>query len=270
MKKLSMLPETIVMTSRLPQTPVSDIDYLDADPEIQGQRFMCVSMITPTADMCKEACHRIAKKHWASIKNKTGPNGIKRVIDAWEDLIKLRRGFKVRGCYDTMEQATARTKEISKFDRNHHVFISEVGKWACFGQTPESAQQQKYMHDELNTIMEAHERERIKAAKDFNERRRAMMEREVEKQIKAEEEAEARAEDPNAELTHLDASRYAIQYKIDQKTKDIQRLQRELDEAQAKFKELCGEHPDYVANVAFETPDTNPLISKSTKSLVRK
>lgn len=241
----------------LPQTPVDVVDYLDEDQAINGQRYMCVSMITPTANMCKEACTSISKKQ------RIGSKIVNRIVDAWEDMIKMRRGFKIRGVYDTIDQARERSKEISKFDPNHHVFISEVGKWACFGQNPETVEEQKYMHDELNTIMEAHEKERIKASKDFNERRRAMLEREVEKQLEEES-------SKPSEIVTLDAKRYAIQYKIDQKFKEMQKLQSELADAQEAFTIALEDNPEYKENPEFASPEKNPMISISSETLANK
>jgi hypothetical protein len=78
-------------------------DYLDEDPIISNQLYACISIFTPN-----------------SIKTPEG-NVIKQEHNV--------RSFKIRGVNGSKEKAEKRCEEIRKFDKYHHVFVGDVGKW---------------------------------------------------------------------------------------------------------------------------------------------
>ena len=39
------------------------------------------------------------------------------------------RGVKVRGCFDTIQEAQNKAKELQRQDRSFHVFVGQVGYW---------------------------------------------------------------------------------------------------------------------------------------------
>ena len=70
------------------------IDYLTEDKPIVNQKFVCLSFLSPEGiSNCKI------------------------------------RGLKIRGVYDTYEDATKEAKELRDMDKHFHVFVGEVGKW---------------------------------------------------------------------------------------------------------------------------------------------
>lgn len=95
------------------------IDHLDEDDQIHGQKFVCMSFLSPEG-----------------IKNCT------------------LRGIKIRGVYATYEEAQKRSEELSSIDKNFHVFVGEVGKWLPWDPDPDSQNaDQVFREKELNDIM---------------------------------------------------------------------------------------------------------------------
>jgi len=101
--------------------PTKYIDYLKEDTPIPRQNWVCVSFLSP--------------------------EGIKNCSI---------RGLKIRGVYETKEQANKRADELKAEDEDFHVFVGEVGKWLAWDPDPNSVEDQQYQEKELNDLMKAY------------------------------------------------------------------------------------------------------------------
>jgi hypothetical protein len=63
------------------------------------------------------------------------------------------RGIKVRGTYDTAEDAKTRCEALKKHDNNFDIFIAQVGCWCPWSPNPNDLQNQEYSETQLNTLM---------------------------------------------------------------------------------------------------------------------
>lgn len=119
------------------------VDFLNVDPEIPGQKFVCLSFLTPT------------KEEQTSLL-----------------------GMKVRGVFDDYDTACKKAKELQEMDPAFHVFVGEVGKWLPYDPDPESkyVKSSEYANDELNNIMKNYLVNQEKA-KVFHEKRKYEMSR---------------------------------------------------------------------------------------------
>jgi hypothetical protein len=63
------------------------------------------------------------------------------------------RGLKVRGCYDTYEEAAHRAKTLQKLDPSFNVFVGQVGFWLPWDPTTTEIQNQEFAEDQLNSLM---------------------------------------------------------------------------------------------------------------------
>lgn len=63
------------------------------------------------------------------------------------------RGLKVRGVFDTIEEAKNRSEFIKKIDNKFDIFIGEVGCWCPWSPNPNDLQNQEYAETQLNTLM---------------------------------------------------------------------------------------------------------------------
>lgn len=79
------------------------------------------------------------------------------------------RGLKIRGSYNSKEEAVARSKKLQRLDPIHNIFVAEVGKWLPWDPAPTDVAEQEYAEDQLNTLMKKYKE---------NDEAREMFERE--------------------------------------------------------------------------------------------
>lgn len=63
------------------------------------------------------------------------------------------RGLKVRGVFDTLDEAKNRSEFLKKVDKNFDIFIGQVGCWCPWSPNPNDLQNQEYSETQLNTLM---------------------------------------------------------------------------------------------------------------------
>lgn len=132
----------------------SEPDYLFEDPLINGQKFVCISVLTPK-----------------NFKEETNMHTL-----------------KVRGSYDTYDEAKKRADFLRNIDSNINVYVGEVGKWLPFEDNPENAKDHDYQNKRLNSMMKGY-LENQEKAKEFHEQRKNEM---IMRSIKENEEKEKR------------------------------------------------------------------------------
>lgn len=79
------------------------------------------------------------------------------------------RGIKVRGSYNSKEEAVARSKKLQRMDPLHNIYVADVGKWLPWDPEPSEISEQEYAEEKLNTLMKKYKE---------NEEARDMFERE--------------------------------------------------------------------------------------------
>ena len=132
----------------------TDPDYLFEDPLVNNQKFVCISVLTP--------------------KN-------------FKEETKMHT-MKVRGSYETLEEAKKRAEFLRNIDPNVNVFVGEVGKWLAFDDDPENAKEHDYQNKRLNSMMKGY-LENQEKAKEFHEQRKNEM---IMRSLKENEEKEKR------------------------------------------------------------------------------
>jgi hypothetical protein len=187
-------------------------DFLDVDRPIPGQSYVCMSFLSPEAAV-KERYLWYVKQfledlsadipqpdNMPELEFKTKLQQIvtkkvnyKGISNLWEDFLYANnekldkqfnnevdfrtsiRGLKIRGTYNSYREAKNRSDQIAKFDKNHHVYIGQVGYWLPWDPDPHEVPEQEYQEKELNTLMSKY-RENL-ASKDqfFEERNREKM-----------------------------------------------------------------------------------------------
>jgi hypothetical protein len=111
-------------------------DYLDEDKSfsqlVKKQNYCVISMLTPNS-------FPEAKR------------------EQYKDQKIL--GIKVRGVFETYEQAKTRSEQLQKLDKFHNIFVGEVGKWLPFNvdiSTMQTEDDPVYREKSLNTYMKAY------------------------------------------------------------------------------------------------------------------
>ena len=162
-------------------------DYLYEDPPVPNQKFVCLSILTP--------------------KN-------------FKDTKETMSTLKVRGSYDSFEEASKRGEFLRNIDPHINVYVGEVGKWLPFDDDPEKAKNQEYQNKQLNNLMKGYTENQEKA-KEFHEQRKNEL---ILKTLKENEEKEKRrtARDERrkkGEVVDDDAEESAYQKELREKEK---------------------------------------------------
>uniref|UniRef100_A0A6C0JER6 Uncharacterized protein n=1 Tax=viral metagenome TaxID=1070528 RepID=A0A6C0JER6_9ZZZZ len=160
-------------------------DFLEADPEIPGQKYVCLSFVSPENILAnKDMFHvnaflkTIAPKYDLdadSISEKykdflyVNEQKLEKEFYEKNDFRTTIRGLKVRGVYDTHREAEHRCKKIQTFDKNFSVFIGQVGFWLPWDPNPHNIDKQEYQEAELNELVSKYRENQEKKDAHFQE-----------------------------------------------------------------------------------------------------
>lgn len=86
------------------------------------------------------------------------------------------RGLKVRGVYDNIEEAKARSEKLRKLENNKFsIYIAQVGCWCPWSPNPEHITDQEFAETELNTLMHKYQENLDNKAEFFKNRQADLM-----------------------------------------------------------------------------------------------
>ena len=96
------------------------------------------------------------------------------------------RGVKVRGVYNTIDEANKRAADIQRLDRNFNVFVGQVGYWLPFDAEPSDVADNEYLEKDLNELMKQYKSNQIKKEVFYQEqidetKKKALIEAEAQK-----------------------------------------------------------------------------------------
>jgi hypothetical protein len=97
------------------------------------------------------------------------------------------RGIKVRGSYDSMKEAQIRCEVLKRKDKNHNIFIAQVGCWCPWDPNVNDIGDQHYAEDHLNTLMKKYRENQAHKDEVFEDRKDELLEAQKEKNKLAEE-----------------------------------------------------------------------------------
>lgn len=86
------------------------------------------------------------------------------------------RGIKVRGVFDTMEEAKLRSEFIKKTDSKFDIYIAQVGCWCPWSPNPNDLQDQEFSETQLNTLMKQYKQNMDSKDQLFEDRKNAQIE----------------------------------------------------------------------------------------------
>jgi hypothetical protein len=85
------------------------------------------------------------------------------------------RGIKVRGTFDTIDEAKSRSEFLKKIDNKFDIFIGQVGCWCPWSPNPNDLQDQEFGETQLNTLMKKYKENMDNKDEVFEERKQAAM-----------------------------------------------------------------------------------------------
>jgi hypothetical protein len=80
------------------------------------------------------------------------------------------RGIKVRGSYNTQDEAELRAKILRENDPSHDVYVGQVGMWMPFDPDAYKTGKVEYLESELNELMHAKQKNEAEAKDEFDKR----------------------------------------------------------------------------------------------------
>jgi hypothetical protein len=107
---------------------------------VPGQRYVCLSVIGPEAP----------QKH-------------------------DKFGIKIRGCFDTHDEASRHAKKLQEEDSTFDILVADMYQWLLIPPDMAKIDDVKYNDDKLQEIMDGYKQNQTMAARHFEERKRDMM-----------------------------------------------------------------------------------------------
>jgi Family of unknown function (DUF5832) len=144
-------------------------DFLEVDPDIPGQKYVCLSFVSPENVLRNKDVFFVhnflksmASKYDLSVDD---------IEEKYKDFLFARqedlekkffeendfqtsiRGLKVRGVYDTLKEAQVRSKVLQRRDKNFNVYVGQVGYWLPWDPNPLKVENQEYAEEQLNELV---------------------------------------------------------------------------------------------------------------------
>lgn len=140
------------MAGETPHTP-QPIDFLDEDIiTVPGQVYALVSVVSPTNRQKGEQC-----------------------------------ALKIRGVFGMRDEAERHVKKLMRVDSAFDVYVVELYKWVPFPPDPNQIEDQRYVDDYLNKLMQGYKESQLAAKQEFAERKRELQEKGLEAVLTEEE-----------------------------------------------------------------------------------
>jgi hypothetical protein len=222
-------------------------EYLEVDNPVPGQSYVCLSFVSPDkifprkeAFFCKNFIQYFLQRYLQDqthggktpiFRDDVTPESIKNVdIDEWyDDFVYAHeqdlnakfseankhmthvRALKVRGAYETRQEAEYRAKQLQRRDPNFHVFVGQVGYWLPWDPNPDLIKDQEYLNDQLNTLMKKYMEQRAYKDEAFIEDKESRKMKAITDaaKTKAEQIATRNEEETKASGKHIDSAEVA-------------------------------------------------------------
>ena len=102
------------------------------------------------------------------------------------------RGVKVRGVFQSKEEADARASRLHKTDKNFHVFVGQVGYWLPFNPNPDKIDEEHFGDDQLNDLMQKYKENSVNKDIFYEEQKREKIKASQEERLRAERERKSK------------------------------------------------------------------------------
>lgn len=85
-------------------------------------------------------------------------------------------GIKIRGCFNTRDEAASHAKRLQKEDATFDIYVVDMYKWLLIPPDVDKIEDVHYTNEKLEQIMTGYRENQAMAAKMFEERKRDMVE----------------------------------------------------------------------------------------------
>lgn len=254
------------------------IDYLEVDDPIPGQQYVCLSFVSPEDLIESKESFKVAKFLQSVCKDKD--MDFKRTLEQYKDFTykfqdELQkdfdeqndfktniRGLKVRGVYNTKEEANRRAKKLQTLDSDFNVFVGQVGYWLPWDPCADKIEDENFINSQLNDMMEKYKENTINKDLFYEEQKR--------EKVKAAREEVLRKKKEKDEEEAAKKKAAEIEDKSDEKLTPAQTDEEERDILltgdpiieQSSDEEVCPECPK---NDCSKEPEAEPEAEPEVK-----
>mgnify|MGYP001355694407 CR=1 FL=1 len=212
------------------------VDLLDEDAPVAGQKFVCISFLSPEKILQKRETYLFDQfvKQWdfgksmrkyydflnfialkynmkiddlandfndfikeeeANLRSlSTAEDDWKEFLDKNEERLNEKfsrehafqtsvRGLKIRGAFNTQEEAEMRCKKLREIDPNHDIFVGPVGTWMPWDPDAYKTGRVEFMEEELNQLHQEKVKNEQKAREEFENRVRETKKKAIQENI---------------------------------------------------------------------------------------
>lgn len=211
------------------------VDLLEEDKAISGQKFVCVSFVSPenilkqkhdfmfgefvkafdfekSMKKYNHFLNFISYKYNMDFEKLTGDfqefvkeerdnlidNSVsdeyKNFLDMHEERLEKEfgessgfqtstRGLKIRGSFETQQEAELRCKMLREVDPNHDIYVAPVGMWVPWEPEAYKTGRVEYLEEELNQLMHEKTKNETKAKQEFDARVKEAKRKAIEENI---------------------------------------------------------------------------------------
>ena len=191
-------------------------DFLEVDNPLPGQNYVCLSFVSPESLMESKEAFKVSKflQSYCKEQELDLDDVMKKYTDYtykyqeelqkdFDERNKFQtniRGLKVRGTYSTREEAEKRAKSLQSIDSDFHVFVGQVGYWLPWDPCADKVENEHYINDQLNEMMEKYKENNINRDIFYEEEKREKIKAAKEEKIKAAREEKIKAAREEKEL----------------------------------------------------------------------
>ena len=167
-------------------------DYLEEDKPIPGQKYACLSFISPDKVLHQkqeflfyefmkeqfsknESCYEKTFEQFREDLKFYQEDNEEKLQESFDNIVDYQtnvRGVKVRGVYDNLRAANIRAKVLQKLDRSFHVYVGQVGYWLPWDPTANNVEDQEYAEPELNRLVKEYKQNETKKDLFYEEQKR--------------------------------------------------------------------------------------------------
>ena len=98
------------------------------------------------------------------------------------------RGVKVRGVYQSRQEAEMRASKLHKSDSNFHVYVGQVGYWLPWDPTADKIEDEHFTDSQLNELMQKYKENNVNKDIFYEDQKRDKIKSAQEERLKKEKE----------------------------------------------------------------------------------
>ena len=203
-----------------------NVDYLDIDSPINGQNYCCLSFVSPESVIEDRHAFNVSKFLQSICKSQDmefdkvmsqyqdftykHEDALQKEFDERNNFKTSVRGVKIRGVYQSRQEAELRASKLHKSDSNFHVFVGQVGYWLPWDPSADKIEDETFADTQLNELMTKYKENNVNKDIFYEEQKRDKIKAAQEERIRAEKERKAQesldnvSEEPEPEDPYIE------------------------------------------------------------------